>query len=159
MSGSEVTSGQDSGQGSGLTGAFASVAGDVVALFHTLGFAAIVRDPETAAVIASSPVAEETLLAAAPGAVRVASGRLAGAPIRVEVVRASAAEIIELTPRQTAVAALLVEGLRNREIATSLRISTHTVRRHVEAILRRLQVPNRAAVATEVRQGRVRISD
>ncbi|MEX2181232.1 MAG: LuxR C-terminal-related transcriptional regulator [Gemmatimonadaceae bacterium] len=133
------------------------LAGEFATLLHKLEFAAIVRDPVTAAVIASSPAAEQALLAADPGSVRVASGQLGGFAIRVEAVRESADEPIELTPRQSAVAELLGEGLRNREIAVKLRISTHTVRRHVESILRRLQVPNRTAAAGELRKGRVRV--
>ena len=64
---------------------------------------------------------------------------------------------LELTPRQTAVAKLLMEGLTNVEIGELLKISTHTVRRHLEAIFRRLEVPNRAAAAGELKRGRVRM--
>lgn len=53
----------------------------------------------------------------------------------------------ELTKRQSDVAELIRQGLHNREIAERLGISLHTVRRHVEALLKRLDVPTRSAAA------------
>jgi DNA-binding CsgD family transcriptional regulator len=44
--------------------------------------------------------------------------------------------------------------LRNGDIAERLGISAHTVRRHMEGILRRLNVSNRAAAAKELRTSR-----
>jgi DNA-binding CsgD family transcriptional regulator len=59
-----------------------------------------------------------------------------------------------LTPRQVEVLALLCEGLRNREIAERLYVSTRTVDHHVSAILRTLDVRTRAeAVAAAIRLG------
>ena len=132
------------------------VAVELAALLHRLGFAALLRDPDTAEVLAASPSAEAEILAAQPGSVQMATARVAGVVVRVEVVRPLREEHIELTPRQAAVGRLIVEGLRNREIAERLRISTHTVRRHLEAIFRRLNVPSRTAAAAELRKGRVR---
>jgi len=143
-----------------LHGSFAApqpVAQDLAALFERLGFAAIVRDPDSAEVIAASPHAETKILAAPPGAVRLASARIGGVALRVEVVHAEKAEPLTLTPRQHAVALLLLGGLRNHEIGAKLGISTHTVRRHVEAILRRLEVNDRVAAAEALRKGRVRL--
>lgn len=62
------------------------------------------------------------------------------------------APTLDLTPRQRVVVELIAQGLRNREIADRLGISLHTVRRHVEALLRRLHVPTRAAAAVMLRE-------
>jgi len=53
----------------------------------------------------------------------------------------------ELTPREREVLCLLAEGLTNRQIAERLVVSEHTVHRHVANILRKLDVPSRAAAA------------
>jgi RNA polymerase sigma factor (sigma-70 family) len=52
-----------------------------------------------------------------------------------------------LTPREREVLALLAEGLTNRRIAERLVVSEHTVHRHVASILRKLDLPTRAAAA------------
>ena len=52
-----------------------------------------------------------------------------------------------LTPRQAQVALLMAEGTASREIARSLRVSPHTVRRHEEAVLRKLGLRSRAGIA------------
>lgn len=62
------------------------------------------------------------------------------------------APTLDLTPRQRVVVELIAQGMRNREIAERLGISLHTVRRHVEALLRRLHVPTRAAAAVLLRE-------
>ena len=130
------------------------VAAALAALFYKLGFAAIIRNPETADIIASTPGAEKELQRAEPGTARVASGRIAGEVVRIELVPAPGDPPVRLTPRQLEVAHLLADGLRNGDIAEKLGISAHTVRRHMEAILRRLNVTNRAAAAKELRNGR-----
>jgi DNA-binding CsgD family transcriptional regulator len=53
-----------------------------------------------------------------------------------------------LTPRQLEVVQLIAEGLTNGQIANRLVLTPGTVANHVEHILRRLEVPNRAAAAT-----------
>lgn len=59
-----------------------------------------------------------------------------------------------MTRREQEVLALLAEGLTNREIASRLVISEHTVHRHVTNILRKLGLPSRAAAAAHaVRSG------
>jgi LuxR family transcriptional regulator, maltose regulon positive regulatory protein len=59
-----------------------------------------------------------------------------------------------VTPREREVLALLAEGLTNRQIASRLVVSEHTVHRHVTNILRKLDLPSRAAVAAHaVRAG------
>jgi DNA-binding NarL/FixJ family response regulator len=52
---------------------------------------------------------------------------------------------VELTDREWQVLELMREGLATEEIATRLFISGVTVRTHVSAILRKLQVPTREA--------------
>jgi LuxR family transcriptional regulator, maltose regulon positive regulatory protein len=53
----------------------------------------------------------------------------------------------EVTPREREVLALLADGLTNRQIAERLVLSEHTVHRHVANILRKLDLPSRAAAA------------
>jgi pimeloyl-ACP methyl ester carboxylesterase/DNA-binding CsgD family transcriptional regulator len=52
-----------------------------------------------------------------------------------------------LSRRETEVLRLVAEGLSNREIASSLVLSEHTVHRHVANILRKLTQSSRAAAA------------
>ena len=56
-----------------------------------------------------------------------------------------------LTPREQQVATRIAAGETNAQIAASLFISPRTVDRHVENILRKLELPNRAAVAASLR--------
>lgn len=131
------------------------LARDLVALLHRLGLAVVVREPETAAILASSPSAEAQLLAAPAGRVAVASARIAGSVIRVEAIQLAPDQtVVSLTPRQVQVADLLQDGLRNSQIGDKLGISPHTVRRHVEEILRRLGVANRTQAAADLRKRR-----
>jgi len=51
----------------------------------------------------------------------------------------------ELTPRQCEVVALIATGASDKEIATALGIATGTAQKHVTRLLKRLDVPNRAA--------------
>ena len=52
-----------------------------------------------------------------------------------------------LSPRETEVLRLVAAGLTNREIASSLVLSEHTVHRHVANLLRKLGQSSRAAAA------------
>ena len=62
--------------------------------------------------------------------------------------------LYELTPRELEVLRHLVEGQSNGEIAASLWVTQRTVRAHVERILDKLEVPNRAgAVAKALTEG------
>jgi predicted ATPase/DNA-binding CsgD family transcriptional regulator len=53
-----------------------------------------------------------------------------------------------LTPRELAVLRLLVEGLSDKEIAETLRITRRTASKHVETIRDKFDVPSRTAAAT-----------
>lgn len=55
-----------------------------------------------------------------------------------------------LTTREREVAVLLASSLSTRDIAVRLGISLHTVRRHTEAVFRKLRVRSRVAVAEVV---------
>jgi len=70
---------------------------------------------------------------------------------RVRAVRNSRvseiATLWRLTPRQSSVMALLVEGLANKEIALRLGCSVGTVENHVTCVLKRAKVGSRAALA------------
>ena len=57
-----------------------------------------------------------------------------------------------LTAREVEVAELLVDGLRNAEIAERLVVSVKTVDHHVASVLAKLGVSNRAAAAGEARR-------
>ena len=59
----------------------------------------------------------------------------------------AAAELARLTRRQQEIAALVAEGLTNEEIATRLVIATGTAANHIEQILGRLGLKNRAQLA------------
>lgn len=59
-----------------------------------------------------------------------------------------------LTPREIEVLRLLAEGLANKNIAWTLKISEHTVKFHIASIFTKLNVSSRAeAVAIGIRQG------
>jgi ATP/maltotriose-dependent transcriptional regulator MalT len=60
---------------------------------------------------------------------------------------AAAVPLPELTPREREVLRLVAEGLTNRQIAARLVVSEHTVHRHVTNMLRKLDLPSRAAAA------------
>jgi two-component system, NarL family, nitrate/nitrite response regulator NarL len=64
-------------------------------------------------------------------------------------------ELIEpLTPREQQVAQLLVRGLTNKEIAACLEITEHTIKFHVNGLLRKLGVSTRTeAVVQAARLG------
>jgi DNA-binding CsgD family transcriptional regulator len=57
-----------------------------------------------------------------------------------------------LTDRELEVLALLSKGLKNSEIASRLVVSAKTVDHHVSAILRKLDVPDRAAAAARAQR-------
>jgi ATP/maltotriose-dependent transcriptional regulator MalT len=59
-----------------------------------------------------------------------------------------------LTRREREILGLLAQGLSDKEAATALNLSEHTIHRHVSNILNKLDVPSRtAAVAQAVQHG------
>ena len=84
---------------------------------------------------------------------RVAGGRPYIAPDVSDELR-SAAGTPRLPPRESDVLALMAEGLRNQEIATSLGLSLGTVKVHVNRILEKLDAVDRTeAVTRAIRRG------
>jgi DNA-binding CsgD family transcriptional regulator len=59
--------------------------------------------------------------------------------------RATAAQVATLTRREHEILTLVAEGKTSREIAASLFVSPHTLRKHIEHILEKLEVPTRSA--------------
>jgi DNA-binding NarL/FixJ family response regulator len=77
--------------------------------------------------------------------------------IRPDAVRAAAAQgrpfaALGLTPRQTEVLHLLLKGQPNKVIARELKLSVETVKDHVAAVLRTLNVSSRTQAVLAVSQ-------
>ncbi len=60
-------------------------------------------------------------------------------------------ELPSLTRRENQVAALVSEGLSNKQIARHLRIALATVKDHMHRVLVKTRLPNRAALAVAYR--------
>lgn len=125
---------------------------ELAALLERLGVQAVVTDANGTVLAA----AHEILPQLRDGTLQpedAVSVRLCGQSLCVVLPPGGGrAPTLDLTPRQRAVVELIAQGLRNREIADRLGISLHTVRRHVEALLRRLHVRTRAAAAVLLRE-------
>jgi DNA-binding NarL/FixJ family response regulator len=63
--------------------------------------------------------------------------------------RSTNGALSELTPREKDVAALVIEGLRNAEIAIKLNVSEHTVRNYIMKIYDKLGVSNRVQLTRQ----------
>jgi len=91
----------------------------------------------------------------APAMRRAIAGALNGEPaysraalgeqIKAELDATLGKHHIELTPRQREIVGLIARGASDREIGGRLGITTSTAQKHVQGLLRRLDVPNRAA--------------
>ena len=60
----------------------------------------------------------------------------------------AASLIHPLTPRESEVLSLIVEGLRSKEMAKRMGVSLNTVRTHVQSVLSKLEVHSRLEAAT-----------
>ncbi|MEO0917562.1 MAG: LuxR C-terminal-related transcriptional regulator [Pseudomonadota bacterium] len=72
--------------------------------------------------------------------------------VEVDMLRLSSPTHAMLTRRESEVANALADGLSDKEIARELEISPHTARRHVENVLRKLDVNNRTKAAALLRR-------
>jgi DNA-binding NarL/FixJ family response regulator len=125
---------------------------DLAALLQRMGVTAVVRNPESQQTLAYTDDAIVRFRELGPEQFRREHVALCGVEFLVETPAAKPGERLHgLTPRQATILQLVASGRRNKEIAEELGISTHTVRRHVESLLRRLNVPNRAAAAVMLR--------
>lgn len=89
---------------------------------------------------------------------RRAFARLVGEAVRAGVTPAldfkASSRLAELTDREREVLGLMVQGYTNRQIGEVLLITPNTVKKHVDHILQKLRVSNRAgAVAAALQSG------
>ncbi len=94
----------------------------------------------------SSRALHRAILGALRGEPAYSRGVLADrirAELRTSVSRAT--RNFDLTPRQREVVALIATGASDKEIGNALGIATGTAQKHVTRLLKRLDVPNRAA--------------
>jgi predicted ATPase/DNA-binding SARP family transcriptional activator/DNA-binding CsgD family transcriptional regulator/Flp pilus assembly protein TadD len=75
------------------------------------------------------------------------------------VTRRSSGDPTALTPREEEIAILVSRGLTNRQIASELSISEHTVASHITKILRRLRLNSRAQLSAWVVERGLPLSD
>ena len=111
-----------------------------------------VADPVTrrrlAALVKADP--QIVLVAEAEAADVVVSERVVATAAPATVAREGAA----LTPRELDVLRLVAQGLGNKEIATELDLSAHTVKYHLASVLAKLGVRSRTeAVSRGIRTG------
>jgi DNA-binding NarL/FixJ family response regulator len=83
-----------------------------------------------------------------PGVLRIVRENAQSAPFQTQAPLAS----FGLTPRQTDVLALLLQGKPNKLIARDLNLSVETVKDHVAAVLRALNVSSRTQAVLAVSQ-------
>ena len=75
-----------------------------------------------------------------------------GAPLIVLHNRREDPALAGLSPRELEVAALVAQGLSNKEIANQLFVAVATVKDHVHNILEKTGLSNRAAIAAKTRR-------
>ncbi len=127
----------------------------VVALIAVAGSASVLWRLGCRGILSRGLDMEElpAALAAVAAGLVVVSPALAGALVADRAHEPEPGDV-DLTPRETAVLALLAEGLTNKAIAQRLGISDHTVKFHVNAILSKLDAQSRTdAVVRATRRG------
>jgi two-component system, NarL family, response regulator YdfI len=136
------------------------------------GFVALIDDPDPSwvqdslkagisAIVSREPSGDEVRLAleaADAGLVLLLPTTTRGLFSAVVPTLHPAYEPEQLTARETEVLRLLSEGLGNKEIASRLSISEHTVKFHISSILGKLSVATRTeAVSQGIRRGLIPI--
>lgn len=125
---------------------------ELAAVLRSLGVHAAVSDP-SGILLAATPEEAQAFVWQSRENTAGVEVRLCGQSFRVVIAKPGQSNAaLDITPRQRVVVELIAQGLRNREIAQRLGISLHTVRRHVEALLKRLGVRTRAAAAVLLRE-------
>ena len=110
-------------------------------------------DPEVAEAEARAALAVFENLGAVPDA-EITTTVLREIEVRTRERTSETSALASLTRREGEVLHLVAQGLTDKEIATRLVLSRHTVHRHVHSILNKLDLPSRAAaVAYAVRHG------
>ena len=82
-----------------------------------------------------------------------------GPVLRSPVIRRSGGGSAALTPREEEVAVLVSHGLTNRQIASELSISEHTVATHITKILKKLGLSSRSRLSAWVAERGLPLSD
>ncbi|GAA4539631.1 response regulator transcription factor [Pseudonocardia xishanensis] len=104
----------------------------------------VVRAGATGYVLRTDPALPQVVRAAAAGVTAFGDG------LATHVLDAAAqgpdGAVPHLTGRETDVLRLVVEGLTSRQIATRLVLSPRTVENHIQRMLRKVDVPGRAAL-------------
>lgn len=131
-----------------------ALAAELAALLGAIGVRAIVTDARGTPIAASAD-AERELAWRGGQLANAQEVRLCGQTLRLVLPQGPARPTpLDITPRQRVIVEMIAKGMRNREIAAHLGISLHTVRRHVEAMLKRLGVSTRAAAAVMLREAK-----
>jgi DNA-binding NarL/FixJ family response regulator len=98
----------------------------------------------------SAALAPDAMRRAILGAIRgepAFSRRVLAERLRLVTKPQFSGSALVLTPRQREVVTLIARGAADKEIARTLGITTATAQKHVTNVLKRLNVPNRAAAA------------
>lgn len=120
--------------------------GDVIACAEAGLVAFVDRNGTIDALIAAVLAALRGELACSPRVAAMMCDRLASLAV------ARSGTVAPLTRREREVAALIAEGLSNKEIAIDLCIGPATVKNHVHNILEKLNVRRRAAIVSRLRE-------